>query len=147
MPRLRVRFTVRRMMIAVALVAIGAWGVVLARRSDEYRGRASSAGYRELAVAELEKMIRQTAAAAGLEADRIDRDRGRDSVGEADFRRIYGRPRDSVVADLKEIAAKKTLERERYKRVREHCASLKEKYLRAARYPWLPVAPDPPEPE
>jgi hypothetical protein len=26
-------------------------------------------------------------------------------------------------------------------------ALLAEKYIRAARYPWLPVAPDPPEPE
>jgi hypothetical protein len=30
--------------------------------------------------------------------------------------------------------------------LRYHCA-LTEKYQRAARYPWLPVAPDPPEPE
>jgi len=29
----------------------------------------------------------------------------------------------------------------------EHEAMLARKYFRAARYPWLPVAPDPPEPE
>ena len=29
----------------------------------------------------------------------------------------------------------------------EHHWAMREKYLRAARYPWLPVAPDPPEPE
>lgn len=29
---------------------------------------------------------------------------------------------------------------------REYWAALKRKYRRAARYPWLPVAPDPPEP-
>jgi hypothetical protein len=29
----------------------------------------------------------------------------------------------------------------------DHHASLARKYERAARYPWLPVEPDPPEPE
>jgi hypothetical protein len=31
--------------------------------------------------------------------------------------------------------------------IRDRHARLKEKYWRAARYPWLPVRPDPPEPE
>jgi hypothetical protein len=31
--------------------------------------------------------------------------------------------------------------------IRDRHARLKEKYRRAARYPWLPVEPDPPEPE
>jgi hypothetical protein len=31
--------------------------------------------------------------------------------------------------------------------IRDRHARLKEKYRRAARYPWLPVGPDPPEPE
>jgi hypothetical protein len=31
--------------------------------------------------------------------------------------------------------------------IRARHARLKEKYWRAARYPWLPVGPDPPEPE
>jgi hypothetical protein len=30
--------------------------------------------------------------------------------------------------------------------IRDRHARLKEKYLRAARYPWLPVEADPPEP-
>ena len=34
-----------------------------------------------------------------------------------------------------------------YGRMRRHCATLKENYRRVARCPWLPVAPDPPEPE
>ena len=29
----------------------------------------------------------------------------------------------------------------------DHHAAMAEKYRHAARYPWLPVAPDPPEPE
>ncbi len=35
----------------------------------------------------------------------------------------------------------------RYKQRAEFYSRLREKYDRAARYPWLPVAPDPPEPE
>jgi hypothetical protein len=31
--------------------------------------------------------------------------------------------------------------------IRDRHARLKEKYWRAARYPWLPVRPDPPEPK
>jgi hypothetical protein len=34
-----------------------------------------------------------------------------------------------------------------WKRKAERCARLAQKYRRAARYPWLPVEPDPPEPE
>jgi hypothetical protein len=35
----------------------------------------------------------------------------------------------------------------RYRRQRDYHASLKQKYLLASCRPWLPVAPDPPEPE
>ncbi|WP_406699785.1 hypothetical protein V5E97_13110 [Singulisphaera sp. Ch08] len=33
------------------------------------------------------------------------------------------------------------------RRLAEHEATLAHKYLHAARYPWLPVSPDPPEPK
>jgi len=33
------------------------------------------------------------------------------------------------------------------RRQEEHVLRLQQKYERAARYPWLPVLPDPPEPE
>jgi hypothetical protein len=35
----------------------------------------------------------------------------------------------------------------RHARLVAHYTELQGKYLRAARYPWLPVEPDPPEPE
>jgi hypothetical protein len=36
---------------------------------------------------------------------------------------------------------------DRVTRIADYHLSLVEKYSQAARYPWLPVAPDPPEPE
>jgi hypothetical protein len=36
--------------------------------------------------------------------------------------------------------------RQLLKRIADHESKLCDKYERAARYPWLPVAPDPPEP-
>ncbi len=36
--------------------------------------------------------------------------------------------------------------RDRVTRIADHHLSLVEKYSQAARYPWLPVRPDPPEP-
>jgi hypothetical protein len=38
-------------------------------------------------------------------------------------------------------------EQERQRKRVEHFGQLRLKYERAARYPWLPVAPDPPKPE
>jgi hypothetical protein len=35
----------------------------------------------------------------------------------------------------------------RIERLKIHCAALRQKYDRALRYPFLPVPPDPPEPE
>jgi hypothetical protein len=48
-------------------------------------------------------------------------------------------------------AARRADDEERYARLNErravYEAALKEKYLRAARYPWLPVEPNPPVPK
>jgi hypothetical protein len=142
-----VRFTVGRMMVAVVIVAVGVWGLVLVRRSAEYRRRTTYAEGRERALAALENVIHQTAVALELEAERIDHDRGRGLISEAGFRSAYGKPRDAVVAEMKEMAAKKAPEAARYSRVRRHWAYLTEKYRRIARYPFLPAAPDPPEPD
>jgi hypothetical protein len=38
-------------------------------------------------------------------------------------------------------------ENRKYKRIADHYLALRRKYERAARYPWLPVAPDPAEPK
>jgi hypothetical protein len=90
----RVRFTVRRLMASVAIVAFILWAERLLRLPREYRDRAGYYSQCEF---------------------------------DASGRLAPGNPRDRAVVD--------------------HYHSLHEKYERAARYPWLPIAPDPPEPE
>ncbi len=88
MPLPRVRFTVRRMIVAVAIVALIAGGTRLHILSREYNRRAMRYG-----------------------------------AMSAMSRHHLGEPIVGYYADLSE------------------------KYERAARYPWLPVAADPPVPD
>ena len=94
------RFTVRRMMVAVAAVALflggGVWVLDLARRSGEYRMKATEA-------AEQERILRDTTR--------------RDPRWAAEFAE-YAR----------------------------FWSSVKDKYDRAARYPWLPLPSVPADP-
>jgi hypothetical protein len=107
----RVRFTVRSMMVVVAIVAVAIWTpmwaksqldarrtyfVELARQYYDKRMIACSFAYSGPGGAIMEERIK---------ADKVRRDRA------------------SV-----------------------YYSDLIQKYLRAARYPWLPVGPDPPEP-
>lgn len=95
----RPRFTVRRMMLAVALLAVLLGADKLRQQSAQYRERAE-----ECAIYETDSR--------GVLMDEGDPDR-----------RVF-------------------LAREA-----EYYSRLKAKYERAARYPWLPVKPDSPEPE
>ncbi len=98
----RVRFTVRRMMVAVAVVgtAFGS-SVVLWRRAERFRRLAADHG--------------------------MFRVRVNDGPECSMWFKVDGDTTSPV--------------RDEWRR------ALAEKYDRAARYPWLPVAPDPPEPE
>jgi hypothetical protein len=116
MPIPRVRFTVRRMMVAVAIVAAVAGAAAASRRwsvlASAYHVKALYLGLQ----ADLEEENARTADAAIWFARASDPDRP-------------------------ERAAP------RYRRRAEFYSLLRGKYERAARYPFLPVAPDPPEPE
>lgn len=124
------RFTIRRMMVGVAVVAVLVWSVIEARRlhrlSKYYRERAQSAANGEIGqqrvIADRAKTIRwcqealPTAPPQAREAIKQviranERDMARRPVGIAYY------------------------------------VELKRKYERAARYPWLPVANDPEIPE
>jgi hypothetical protein len=105
----RFRFTVRRMMVAVAIVGACVWGVRMLQMSRAYGKKAERF--------------------ASNAMDRIPGFNGewpKTPEGEAKLRRTW---------DL----WKQEME--------DHNAAMAAKYRRAARYPWLPVAPDPPEPE
>jgi hypothetical protein len=104
----RFRFTVRRMMVAVAIVGICVWGEWMRRASVAHRERAEH--FRLL----------------GLPSSHT----GVALLTSAEERRIA-------------LASAEARER-RFNRYYEFMIA---KYERAARYPWLPVEPDPPEPE
>lgn len=99
----RLRFPVRRMMVAVAIVglAFGLW-----RRRESF----------------LEKS-RQNTGAATLHPCRLPPEAGTDEYPQWQEEEEMIRRRD------------------------DHLLRLAAKYERAARYPWLPVAPDQPEPK
>jgi hypothetical protein len=111
----RVRFTVRRLMIAVAIVALAlgifAECVRLSRKSASFRTQAE-------ACSGIEETLRMIIAASGPDTP-VDVSPG------------PGMPSRRFTAMV----------------VAEHQAALKLKYERAARRPWLPVEPDPPEPQ
>jgi hypothetical protein len=105
------RFTVRLLMLAVALVALGL-------------------GYlttRERAAIRLARSAYHAAEAEGYR--RIVADWGKGEV------RLINLTREQAEADV-----------ERFKRSAVHHDAMSRKWREAARYPWLPVEPDPPEP-
>ena len=110
----RVRFTIRRMMLAVAIIAIVAGVTVLASRQRIYRGRADF-------YAQLEQAAKLRLRHWVLEAVRLSGQRRSDDRRQlAEYMVGYSRERAS------------------------YHARLKVKYGRAARYPWLLFGPDPP---
>jgi Tfp pilus assembly protein FimT len=113
-----VRFTLRRLLIVIALLAVliaaGLEGARATRRAREYRQIAvAHAAFRDL------------------------------SLGEAEAYRyvyIHKAPADSRAGtDLLRSEAKE-------RALARHYEALSAKYRRAARFPWLPVEPDPPQP-
>lgn len=107
----RFRFTLRWLMVAVAIAAV-AFGI------DRYVERAIELGWEYQAIADShvrdEKMFKYQAINSRL----------------------------SIAHDVKPEYPP-----EYYDRKAKHYTDLRAKYARAARYPWLPVAPDPPEPK
>lgn len=110
----RVRFTVRRMMIAVAItgVTLGV-GLVLHRRAAAYRSRAA---YHEAKAVTWMGVHAENDAWATDTSNPERASRAQWAVEQAWAAIVYHR-------------------------------NMCDKYLHAARYPWLSVEPDPPEPE
>lgn len=129
----RVRFTLRRMMVAVALVGIltGAWLEASRQIRSSRRSRVRASGHRfEEALA-----LKNHARAASILKRAIST---RSFVDLGDFQIITGTP-DDALASLKEAM-------ESFSRRVEYHRAMRVKYEHATRYPWLPVAPDPPNP-
>jgi hypothetical protein len=105
-PLPRIRFTVRRLMVLVAILGLVVGVIVLSERRRVW--------FRGLANEHLEKGLRYFVVLGG---------------GDSEYQRKSLR-----------------LWEERYGAFVAHHGRLHDKYEWAARYPWLPVAADPPEP-
>ncbi len=126
MPLPRVRFTVRRMMVAVAIVAVSLAFVTMWNRAFTF-------GQIAIEHAERERAFRGTTSLILDYHSRLQ-------TGKLD--RFDPRPvdPDKPNASFDELA-------EDSERRADYHSQLTEKYRLAALYPWLPVPPDPPEPE
>lgn len=121
------RFRIRTLMIAVGVVALMAAGGIESRRlyrlSSYYRSQAATAKraqmYRTSECVRWEMRVKERQAW-------VDRSHG--EVGPDSFVRRAIAIRDKVSRQV------------------DYWKNLKSKYERAARYPWIPVEPDPPEP-
>jgi hypothetical protein len=121
------RFRLRALMIAVAALGLILGGVIeavrLVRLSRSYRDRAAF-------HAAIEESYRGTAGRYGdghnVRSFRVTTDRDGDDV-------MYSMSADSRMVPVRDLI--------------DDQVKMRLKYERAAHYPWLPVEPDPPEPE
>jgi type II secretory pathway pseudopilin PulG len=148
----RVLFTVRGLMIAVAVVAIllGALSTGLAwkRKSDRYRQLAAR-------YAQAEAMAIRSMSSEDKSAElsrRLDEIRARlEGPRRAPVQKLtlfgYRLLPKRWNPDEKEYEEMQNEKKERDRLRIAWLAHMRKKYERAARSPWLPVAPDPPNPE
>jgi hypothetical protein len=115
---LRPRFTLRWLMALIAFVALAVWGWQMWELREKYRSHAARHEHGYLVSAIIGRDLRRN-----LE----DKRRNLEDKG-SDF------PTDRAIIEM-------------YDRRASYHHQLKLKYERAARYPWLPVEPDPAEPE
>lgn len=128
------RFRIRTTMIVVAVVALFVWvGIEVPRRerlSQYYRAKAT-------AVSKSEGMYRSLSRALDW-SKRIEDATSRHAARN-------GKLTESGAEDIQAAAVARTEDFLAPKI--EYFARLKQKYEHAARYPWLSVEPDPPEPK
>jgi hypothetical protein len=140
-------------MAVVAIAALAIFGVLLKRRRDEYASRASSYALLSASDQTLE-IFCLDAAASNRRYARILREQA-DHPYIVPSERTLPLPRggfaiqDQTREQAEGLETSATEFEEAAKRHARRTAAFllrKTKYERAARYPWLPVAPDPPEP-
>lgn len=145
----RLRFSLRLLMVVVASSAlvIAAW--TLRQRAGEYRKRAASyARQEQSAISARDEALR---AGQGLRRSRRDATEQREELI-ASLKESIGRYVDSIDEflprdiDPKHWEQKLVVNQEEvdlHARDAAHFGQLRRKYERLARYPWLPVEPDP----
>lgn len=115
------RMTTRRWMMAVLLAALGLSGWETERRRQAYRARATLLGRTELRC-----KIEVCLATDAIEADGCC---------------------IAIPEGFDPMTAKLPVAAEKYRRRFAYYRHLRQKYEAASWHPWLPVEPDPPEPE
>ena len=157
------RFRLRTLLVLVALAGIGAGGYALWRRSAEYSRRADEAnGLRQvyLDLAEQHRIQRELSGRVRSLQDEFRKHLaqvkeilpGTTVALEEKMRRdpeVARRTRENQLLDqaiseaTNSVSSEDGMEREAIKveRIADHFAALRAKYDRAARYPFLPVAP------
>ena len=143
----RVRLTVRWLMVAIAITALALGGIMMGRKRGEYLQRARVFGMIEEEARALVEELHSEKESAEILA-RFERQAIEEHRTEPD---PFLRP-PIPLADLHpekyEAQAKEAIrETVSAQRMIEYASAMRRKYERAARYPWLPVAPDPPPPD
>jgi hypothetical protein len=147
----RMRFTVRRLMVAVAIVAIATGGLVLWRRASEFSRLARLYGaWEEFEKANFSIWSKMSGSGFRRHRESLDQDLAEMTAAASPTDvHIYQKIMQCQdrIAELKRAEVADTAEVKRSRVRAEHFGQLAGKYRDAARRPWLPVAPDPPEPE
>jgi hypothetical protein len=130
------------MMAVVAVAALLILTVIWIRKSNEHRTRASYYKVREtnnrnIAATQSALIQGRTELVANIEQLLAGKEEA-DPVRAAKFRDDLARERDALASTREQ--------RDLTERRIAFLVKMRLKHQRAARYPWLPVAPDPPEP-
>jgi tetratricopeptide (TPR) repeat protein len=154
-----VRFTVRRMMVAVAIFAValgvGIELIRLKRFRDHFAEQARDHGLWEIFYSNMEQSSRETAA---VFENSIEMTTGllegqkrhpRATLSAAIEERIDNGTKElrSHAEEFKRYEVREREQQSRFAQSAAYHAALKQKYLRAARRPWRFVEPDPPPPD
>jgi hypothetical protein len=133
----RPRFTVLRLMIVVAVVAVACGFEMCRRRRDTFKARSNLHTIKSMAF-DYVRLVKHS------EYEALRRSPNLAAEYFPQFRRGRGQRKAPV---LEEIMEKAKFASETNGEAARYHAQMRDKYEYAARYPWLPVAPDPPEPK
>jgi hypothetical protein len=139
----RPRLSIRLMMALVAVAAMVFLGMIWAQKSSRHRAIAATYAVREAnnrrIAATQAAIIRGRSELIAITEGLLAGKEGQDPGRAAQYRERLALEQKTLAANRREdeIVGKKVA----------YFAEMRKKHARAASYPWLPVAPDPPEPE
>ena len=139
----RPRFTMRWMMIVVAVAAVALGAIDVWRRQDRFLALRSNHEWSARGCLAMAESHASTAAGNEREVERL---RAAATSGDGAMRR-QAELSAQITANIEAQAAVERAAERKYRARAQFHDALRIKYERAARYPWKSVEPDPPEPE